>query len=89
MLFSVCWPTSWLPKFCDGLPLYRLENMAPRIGVILLRATMACRMIRCGDLIEPLISKMHAAQMAHNIIQMGETTVQFLKQNGRAPQSRS
>ena len=28
-------------------------------------------------------------KMAHNIIQMGETTVQFLKQKGRAPQSRS
>ena len=78
-----------IAKFCDGLPLYRLEKMFPRIGVILLRATMAYWMIRCGDLIEPLIAKMHAAQMAHDIIQMDETTVQVLKEKGRAPQSQS
>ena len=56
---------------------------------MLLRATMAYWMIRCGDLIEPLIAKMHAAQMAHDIIQMDETTVQVLKEKGRAPQSQS
>ena len=71
-------------KFCDGLPLYRLEKMFPRIGVVLLRATMAYWMIRCGDLIEPLIAKMNAAQMAHDIIQMDETTVQVLKEKGRS-----
>ena len=76
-------------KFCDGLPLYRLEKMFPRIGVVLLRATMAYWMIRCDDLIEPLIAKMHAAQMAHDIIQMDETTVQVLKEKGRSPQSQS
>jgi transposase len=56
---------------------------------VLLRATMAYWMIRCGDLIEPLIAKMHAAQMAHDIIQMDETTVQVLKEKGRSPQSQS
>lgn len=76
-------------KFCDGLPLYRLEKVFPRIGVVLLRATMAYWMIRCGDLIEPLIAKMHAAQIAHDIIQMDETTVQVLKEKGRSPQSQS
>ena len=78
-----------IAKFLDGLPLYRLEKMFPRIGVILKRATMAYWMIRCGDLIEPLIAKMHATQMAHDIIQMDETTVQVLKEKGRAPQSQS
>jgi transposase len=78
-----------IAKFCDGLPLYRLEKMFPRIGVTLPRATMANWMIRCGGLVEPLIAKMHAAQMAHDIIQMDETTVQVLKEKGRAPQSQS
>jgi len=78
-----------IAKFCDGLPLYRLEKMFPRIGVTLLRATMAYWMIRCGDLIEPLIAEMHATQMAHDMIQMDETTVQVLKEKGRAPQSQS
>ena len=78
-----------IAKFCDGLPLYRLEKMFPRIGVTLLRATMAYWMIRCGDLVEPLIARMHGEQMAYDIIQMDETTVQVLKEKGRAPQSRS
>lgn len=78
-----------IAKFCDGLPLYRLEKMFPRIGVVLLRATMAYWMIRCGDLVEPLIAKMHATQMAHDVIQMDETTVQVLKEKGRSPQSQS
>ena len=39
--------------------------------------------------VEPLIDKMHAAQMAHDIIQMDETCVQVLKEKGRAPQSQS
>ncbi|MFY0611006.1 MAG: IS66 family transposase [Hyphomicrobiaceae bacterium] len=76
-------------KFCDGLPLYRLEKMFPRVGVTVLRATMAYWMIRCGDLVEPLIAKLHAEQMAHDIIQMDETTVQVLKEKGRYPQSQS
>lgn len=76
-------------KFCDGLPLYRLEKMFPRIGIVLLRATMAYWMIRCGDLIEPLIERMHAVQIAHDIIQMDETSVQVLKEKGRSPQSQS
>ena len=42
-----------IAKFLDGLPLYRLEKLFPRIGVILKRATMAYRMIRFGDLIAP------------------------------------
>ena len=50
---------------------------------------MAYWMIRCGDLIEPRIANMHSAQMAHDIIQMDETTVQVLKEKGRAPQSQS
>jgi transposase len=76
-------------KFCDGLPLHRLEKMFPRTGVTLPRATMANWMIRCGNLVEPLIDRMHAEQMAYDLIQMDETTVQVLKEKGRAPQSQS
>ena len=78
-----------IAKFLDGLPLYRLEKMFPRTGITLPRATMAYWMIRCGDLIEPLIAKMHTAQMAYDIIQMDETSVQVLKEKGRVPQSQS
>ncbi len=76
-------------KFLDGLPLHRLEKMFPRIGVTLPRATMAYWMIRCADLIAPLMARMHAAQIGYDIVQMDETTVQVLKEQGRAPQSKS
>ena len=76
-------------KFLDGLPLHRLEKMFPRIGVTLPRATMAYWMIRCADLIAPLLARMHAAQIGYDIVQMDETTVQVLKEQGRAPQSKS
>ena len=50
---------------------------------------MAGWMIRCGDLIVPLINLMQDRLLDHDIIQMDETTVQVLKETGRAPQSQS
>ena len=77
-------------KFVDGMPLYRLEPRFKRgIGVDLPRNTMAGWMIRCGDLILPLINLMQDRLLDHAIIQMDETTVQVLKEKGRQPQSQS
>jgi transposase len=76
-------------KFVDGMPLYRLEPRFKRIGVDLPRNTMAGWMIRCGELIVPLIDLMQDWLLDHDIIQMDETTVQVLKETGRAPQSQS
>lgn len=76
-------------KFQDGLPLYRQETMFARIGVELPRATMANWMIRAGDLIRPLINLMHETQLGHDVLQMDETTLQVLKEKGRAATSKS
>jgi len=76
-------------KFVDGMPLYRLETRFKRIGVEIPRNTLAGWMIRCGDLIEPLISLMQNRLLDYDIIQMDETTVQVLKEKGRSPQSQS
>ena len=76
-------------KFVDGMPLYRLEPRFKRIGVEIPRNTVAGWMIRCGELIEPLINLMQDRLIDHDIIQMDETTVQVLKEKGRAPQSQS
>lgn len=78
-----------IAKFCDGLPLYRLEKIFARIGAHLCRATMAGWMIRMGDLIVPLINLMDEVQLGYDIVQMDETSVQVLKEPGRAPQSKS
>jgi transposase len=76
-------------KFVDGMPLYRLEARFKRIGVEIPRNTLAGWMIRCGALIVPLINLMQKRLLDHDIIQMDETTVQVLKEKGRAPQSQS
>jgi transposase len=76
-------------KFLDGLPLYRLETMFARIGIELPRATLANWIIRVGDLIRPLINLMQEVQLGHDVLQMDETTVQVLKEKGRAATSKS
>ena len=76
-------------KFVDGMPLYRLEPRFKRIGVEIPRNTLAGWMIRCGDLIVPLINLMADTMLDYDIIQMDETTVQVLKEKGRAAQSKS
>jgi transposase len=76
-------------KFVDGMPLYRLEPRFRRIGVEIPRNTLAGWMIRCGALIEPLINMMQSRLLDYDIIQMDETTIQVLKEKGRAPQSQS
>jgi hypothetical protein len=73
----------------DGLPLYRLAKIFARFGVDLGRGTMAGWMIKMGDLIVPLINLMNETQLSYDILQMDETTVQVLKEPGRAATSKS
>lgn len=76
-------------KFADGLPLYRQEGILARYRIALSRTTMAVWMIKLGDLVTPLINLMHETQLAYDILQMDETTVQVLKEEGRRAQAKS
>lgn len=71
-------------KFCDALPLYRQERQFARLGVELSRRTMADWMIAaagaCGPVMELLSEHLHAGP----VLQIDETTVQVLKEPGRA-----
>jgi transposase len=78
-----------IAKFLDGLPLYRLAKIFARFGVDLGRGTMAGWMIKMGDLIAPLINLMNETQLGYDILAMDETTVQVLKEPGRAATSKS
>ncbi len=78
-----------IAKFLDGLPLYRLAKIFARFGIDLGRGTMAGWMIRMGDLIVPLINLMDETQLGYDVLQMDETTVQVLKEPGRAATSKS
>jgi transposase len=76
-------------KYQDALPLYRQETILQRIGVDIPRATLANWMIRAGALIQPLINLMQDRLLAYDVIQMDETTVQVLKEDGKVAQSKS
>ena len=78
-----------IAKYMDGLPLYRLETILARSGFDISRATMAAWMIRLGQLIVPLMNLMDEIQCGYDVLQMDETTVQVLKEDGRAAKSKS
>jgi len=78
-----------IAKFLDGLPLYRLTKIFARIGFDLGRGTMANWMIRMGELIVPLINLMNEVQLDYDVLQMDETSVQVLKEPGKAATSKS
>ncbi|MEQ1545122.1 IS66 family transposase [Methyloglobulus sp.] len=76
-------------KFLDGLPLYLQTKQFDRIGVNLPRATLANWMIRCGELIQPLINLMQEQINGYPIQQIDETRVQVLKEPGKAASTQS
>ena len=76
-------------KFADGLPLYRQEGILARYKISISRTAMACWMIKLGDLVQPLIDLFNTHALAYDVLQMDETTVQVLKEDGRAAKDKS
>ena len=76
-------------KYGDGLPLYRLEGILARYHVTVSRTAMACWMIKLGALVTPLINLFNDIQLAYDVLQMDETTVQVLKEDGREAKDKS
>ena len=76
-------------KYADGLPLYRLEGILKRYMISASRTAMACWMIKLGDLVTPLINLFNEIQLAYDVLQMDETTVQVLKEDGRDAKDKS
>lgn len=77
-------------KYVDGLPLYRLEQFTlARLGVEITRATMATWMIRCGELVQPLINLLRDKLLEAPVVHCDETVVQVLNEPDKTPQSKS
>lgn len=76
-------------KFADALPLYRQEGILARIGIDLSRATLAFWMVRCGELVQPLINLMRERLLDHDFIQCDESPFQVLREPGKTAQSDS
>jgi transposase len=76
-------------KYADALPLYRQEGIFGRLGIDLPRATQASWMIRCGQLIVPLLKMAKCLLLQEEVIQADETRIQILKQSGKTATSKS
>lgn len=76
-------------KYCDALPLYRQSEIFKRAGLELDRTNLANWMIRCGQLVQPLINLLHEQLLAQPVIHLDETTVQVLNEPGKAAESQS
>ena len=76
-------------KFVDALPLYRQEQIFKRIGVEVDRTSLATWVMRAGQLVQPLINLMRDRLLAYDYLQMDESTLQVLKEPGKAAQSKS
>jgi transposase len=76
-------------KIADGLLLYRQEAMFRRLGIDLPRQTLAAWLIRLGRLVQPLINLLHEELLTRAIILADETTLQVLREAGRAAQTDS
>lgn len=70
-------------KYADALPLYRLEKILARYGGNLSRAAMANWIIRLDDVFKPLINLLHEHQLKGDYLQMDETRIQVLKEDGK------
>ena len=76
-------------KYVDGLPLYRQQQQFGRIGVELSRTTLARWVVGMGELVVPLINVLRDELLDRPYVLMDETTVQVLKEPGKAPESKS
>lgn len=71
-------------KYCDALPLYRLENILSRYGGSVTRTTMANWLIRLSAQLQGLINLMYDHQRTGIVINADETRIQVLKEPGKS-----
>jgi len=76
-------------KFVDGLPFYRQERAFERFGLELGRGTMARLAIKAASALSALSELMLTHIRGSPVVRMDETTVQVLKEEGRAPAAES
>jgi len=76
-------------KYKDHLPLYRQENIFQRMGVDIVRNTLARWVIKSAELLEPIYKLLQDNVISYDVAYADETTVQVLKELGRDAQSKS
>jgi transposase len=75
-------------RCADSLPLYRQSNILNRFGIEMNRTTLANWMIRCGELVQPLINRLDEQLLSYPYVHMDETPVEVLNEAGKSAQSK-
>ena len=76
-------------KYTDSLPLYRQTEIFKRCDIELNRTTLANWMVRCGELVQPIINRLEEQLLNAPVLHMDETPVQVLNEAGKSAQSKS
>ena len=74
-----------IAKYCDAMPLYRLEGILKRYGGSISRSTMARWLIRLSVQLQCVVNLMQEVQLSADYLQGDETRVQVLKEHGMDP----
>ena len=76
-------------KFNRHMPLYRQEAMFNEANISITRGTLSNWMIKCADLLTPLVKLMEADIHNYDIAYADETPLQVLREKGRLPTQKS
>ncbi|MFZ5946099.1 MAG: IS66 family transposase [Bacillota bacterium] len=77
-------------KYVDGMPLYGQEQQFSRLGIDLSRQTLANWMLYgANKWLKLLYDRMHTHLLQHDVLHADETSLQVLREPGRAAESTS
>jgi len=76
-------------KFVEGVPLYRQEQHYARLGIKLSRGVLSNWMLRGSEWLELIYRRLRQKLLEQEILHADETTIQVLKEPGRAAESES
>lgn len=76
-------------KFVDGVPLYRQEQHYARLGIDLSRGVLSNWMIKGSEWLELIYDRLKQNLLEQEVLHADETTLQVLKEPGRAAESQS
>ena len=76
-------------KYADHLPLYRQEPLFQRMGVEMARATLCFWVLRCAELMKPLVELLKENIIRGTYVQADETPVQVLNEPDKSNTSTS
>lgn len=76
-------------KFVDAVPFYRQEKQFERLGIELSRQTLCGWAMQAAEACAPVLRLLRTSLLTGPLIQIDETTLQVLDEDGRAAQTKS